>query len=115
MRKTLLSLGLGGLLAFAGCNIPDTYILKEGEFNGHPVKIGIRNEGRRITIYPFTSGSESKLTALDKDNDGRFDDMHLRELDKGSVLEQYATLPMLDSIYNYVDSHASILFSFPIR
>ena len=82
-------------------NIDDSFV-KEGEFNGHPVKIGVRNEGRRITIYPFTANAGNRLTALDKDNDGRFDDIHLKGLDKGSVLEQYVTFPMLDSIYKEV-------------
>ena len=91
-----------GFVILLGCTNPITHFVKEGEFRGHPVKIGVKNEGRRITIYPSDFNSESKLTALDKDNDGRFDEVYLRNLEKGHILEQYAPLDSLNIIYDKV-------------
>lgn len=99
MKGLLRALGFFILL---GCATSITHFTKEGEFKGYPVRVGVKNEGRRITIYSNSFDSKSKLTALDTDNDGRFDEVYLRNLEKGHPLEQYEPLDSLNKIYDEV-------------
>ncbi len=105
-KKIIQTLGLAGLLSFAqGCRDVSkdfTYDYKVGDY---PARI-VNQETRRILIFPDAeSGSKLRhqlsayLCAEDKDKDGRFDNIELYNIAKGSALESFANLEKLESLY----------------
>jgi len=85
-----------------GCANNDNHFVEEGKFRGYPTKAGIGTSGRRVTIYPDSLNSEHKLSAVDTDNNGRFDEIYLRNLKKGHTLEQYVHPDSLEMAYNEI-------------
>lgn len=95
----MLGIGLAGLI---GCNYPDKKPI-ETEINGYKIKISYSGEGTRMVIMgtkpPILAPAIPSISALDQNNDGRFDEISLCEIPKGHALEQKVNLAELERIY----------------
>lgn len=108
MRKQpkLAALVLGILASVGGCKeiVRDTSrdFGKEGKVNDYDAVAFIDGEGRHLTIMGGDLPDSGYITALDRDNDGRFDEIKLRYMRKGHPLETYASLERLEQAYNSI-------------
>ena len=103
-RSNSLILGLAGLLtaSIVGCgpSVPEQH--KQGRFRGFEVTVDIGWFGpRNIKLEDKTANYRATfLIARDRSRgslpDGRFDEISLKYVPKGHILERYANLDSLD-------------------
>lgn len=99
LRKLAIALGLIGML---GCDIKNRIPPTTTQVEGYNVSVEINKIGRKIMIEPRKQPGiliGPGMYAIDFDNDGRFDEIYLRDLPKGHVLEQKANLAELEKMY----------------
>ncbi|HLC73777.1 MAG TPA: hypothetical protein VJH20_04040 [Candidatus Nanoarchaeia archaeon] len=110
LKSNSLVLGLAGLLStsMAGCepNVPELH--QQGRFRDFEVTVDIDWLGpRNIKLEDNTqSYRKTYLTASDRSEgslpDGRFDEISLKYVPKGHILERYANLDSLELAYQTV-------------
>jgi hypothetical protein len=91
-------------LNLAGCGGgTDVMPLKEADINGYHVGAVI-NSRRIINISDPSLGPNAhfRVYGLDRDIDGRFDEIGLLNIPKGHPLENYANLDSLESMWSRV-------------
>jgi len=109
-RSNSLILGLAGLLtaSIVGCgpSVPEQH--KQGRFRGFEVTVDIGWFGpRNIKLEDKTANYRATfLIARDRSRgslpDGRFDEISLKYVPKGHILERYANLDSLELAYQTV-------------
>jgi hypothetical protein len=88
----------------ADCQQPGGYFVKTGTFRGYPAKIRVNGMGRIVTISRSASEPNIYVTALDRGNDGRFDELRLNHVPKGDPLEGFANFQTLEDAYKEVSA-----------
>lgn len=90
-----LAFGIPATL-YVNCDTQDTQnIAVDKNIGGYTVRADSVGRLRRISI----NEGNNYLTAIDSDNDGRFDEINLVDLPKGHPLEQFANLNELERVY----------------
>jgi len=106
MEKTsrICAFALGTLATLCGCVDTSNFVIKDGKVDNYEARIGIDGAGRHIVIYGDKRFSEGRLSAVDSDNDGRFDNISLIDLPKGHPLEDYTSVTKLEEAYdNFIE------------
>ena len=110
MRQIRKYLGIGvlAIVSLAGCNLSENIkkdILKRNmpEANGYDVLVSyIPGKELRIGTYDhgFEMDKDGLIIAIDKNRDGRVDNIDLIEIKKGSPLEEIASAVKINEILN---------------
>ncbi len=100
MKNTkLVALALGALVgAGIGCRDSSKHFRKEGTVNGYRAIAGVDSEGRKLTLW----AEGERFHAVDVNNDGRFDQIFLRNVPMGSPLENYASIEAAEKAYQNI-------------
>lgn len=106
MKRKLATLGLGIFTTGLAVTTCARYLEQQRKENGdlvvnkqvdgYNVRADSVGRLRRISI----SEGNNYLTAMDGDNDGRFDEIILENVPKGHPLELLANLPELERVYS---------------
>ncbi len=109
MKKAskLTILALTSLSLLPGCADTSSYWwAKDIPFEGYTATASLDGGGRRAKVVDesiSTSTGKGWVGAVDGDNDGRFDEIHIY-VPKGHVLEKYASLKELERVYSVVEA-----------
>ena len=104
--KNLLRTAIAPVIAtgLIACTDTSDDFAKKGNFKEYEVYIWENSGERHISMQDKNQDVDfgPYLYAIDKDNDGRFDEIKLKRIPKGDSLEKYANLNSLEEIYKQI-------------
>jgi hypothetical protein len=86
-------------LLFGGCRDRSKDFGKFGKVDGYNAVAFVDGPSRRVTIYAGNDIEDGYITALDRENDGRFDEIQMYKIPKGHPLEKRASLEGMEQAY----------------
>ncbi len=90
-KISLIGLVILGMLPI-GCSKNYHY-----SYEGYPVEISKRSDGKYLLIYD-KGKNMGEIKAIDRENDGRYDEIYLNNITKGSDIESLANLKTIQTI-----------------